>query len=214
VRCYGLGLLLNDGGGLIVTFRLLTDRNRSQCSCSVAVLALQYLNPRARGQCGRALPYNASKGRAVDDPRYQRYLTWRTEALRRCRAVIEPPIAPLLPAIIDVAAIRERLGQMFFGRACTQQEFADRFGFSLATVQDWEHERRKPDYAARLLLMVIAHDPLAVDAAIQAAIARTAMERERVEAVEHEVVRPSTAPFEVVRIERTLKRKQRGGVTA
>ena len=148
----------------------------------------------------------------MDDPRYRRYLTWRTEALRRCRAAVEPPIASLLPKMIDVAGIRERLGQMFSGRACTQQEFADRFGFSLATVQDWEHGRRKPDHAARVLLLAIAHDPLAVDAAIrvaieQAAAAERAAERAAAEAVEVEMVRPSSVPFEVVR---KLPRKSRG----
>lgn len=108
------------------------------------------------------------------------------------------------------------MGQMFSGRACTQQEFASRFGFSLATVQDWEHERRKPDYAARLLLMVIAHDPLAVDAAIQAAIVQAAAERERVEVpdLELEVVRPSTVPFEVQHLVRKLPRKRRDAVPA
>jgi len=149
----------------------------------------------------------------VDDPRYRRYLTWRTEALRRCRAAVEPPIASLLPKVVDVAGIRERLGQMFSGRACTQQEFASRFGFSLATIQDWEHGRRKPDHAARVLLLAIAHDPLAVDAAIKTAIEQAAAaERAAAEAVEVEMVRPSLVPFEVVHLARTLKRKQRGVV--
>jgi len=115
-----------------------------------------------------------------------------------------------LPKVIDVAAIRERLGQMFFGRACSQQEFASRFGFSLATVQDWEHQRRRPDHAARVLLMVIAYDPLAVDAAIRAAIVPADAERARVEAPEVEVVRPSSLPFEIQK----LGRKRRGVVPA
>ena len=38
-------------------------------------------------------------------------------------------------------------------------------------MRDWEQRRRKPDAAARVLLLVIAHNPAAVDAAIRAAIA-------------------------------------------
>lgn len=152
----------------------------------------------------------------MDDPQYQRYEAWRTEAARRCRSAVEPSVASRLPTTVDVAAIRERLGQPFAGRACTQQEFASRFGFSLATVQDWEHGRRKPDHAARVLLLTIDHDPSAVDAAIGAAMGRAAAERERVEepVVEVEMPRPSSLPFEVVRIARTLRRKPLGAVVA
>lgn len=152
------------------------------------------------------------KVRAVDDPRYQRYHAWQTEALRRCRAAAEPPVASRLPKLIDVAAIRARLGRAFAGRACTQQEFADRFGFSLATVQDWEHGRRKPDHAARVLLLAIAHDPLAVDAAIRTAIVQADADRERAEPVEVEVVKPSPSPFEIQHLARILTRKRRGRV--
>lgn len=152
----------------------------------------------------------------MNDSRHQRYEAWRTEALRRCRVAVEPSVASRLPETVDVAAIRERLGQPFAGRACTQQEFADRFGFSLATVQDWEHSRRQPDHAARVLLLAIEHDPGAVDAAIQAAIERAAADHDRVvmPVVEVEMPRPSSIPFEVVRIARMLKRKQRDAVSA
>ncbi len=56
VRCYGLELLLNGGGGLVVGFRLLTERKRSLCSCSAAVPAFQRLFPRARGRSHTAVP--------------------------------------------------------------------------------------------------------------------------------------------------------------
>lgn len=146
----------------------------------------------------------------MDEARYERYRAWRNEALRQCRAAAEPPVASRLPKVVDVAAIRARLGQAFSGRACTQQEFADRFGFSLATVQDWEHGRRKPDHAARVLLLAIAHDPLAVDAAVRTAIVQADAERERAEPAEVEVVKPSSRPFEV----KKLGRKRRGCVSA
>ena len=52
----------------------------------------------------------------------------------------------------------------------TQDAFARRFGFSAAAVRDWEQGRRKPEGAARVLLFLIAHDAIGIEAAIQAAI--------------------------------------------
>lgn len=67
-----------------------------------------------------------------------------------------------VPADIDVKAIRK-------GLKLTQAEFANRFGFPLATLRDWEQGRGKPDTSARVLLMVIAREPQAVERALQAA---------------------------------------------
>ena len=66
---------------------------------------------------------------------------------------------------VDVKAIRAGLG-------LSQQDFALRFGFSLAAVRDWEQRRRQPDPAARVLLTVIAHEPAAVDQALAKASPR------------------------------------------
>ena len=66
-----------------------------------------------------------------------------------------------VPEAIDVKAIRQKL-------RLTQEAFAQRFGFSPATVRDWEQRRRQPEQAARILLMVIAHNPEAVDQALAA----------------------------------------------
>lgn len=66
-----------------------------------------------------------------------------------------------VPDDIDVRAIRSDLG-------LTQDVFARRFGFSAAAIRDWEQGRRRPEQAARVLLMVIAHSPHAVDEAIAA----------------------------------------------
>ena len=71
-----------------------------------------------------------------------------------------------VPDTVDVKAIRAGLG-------LSQQEFALRFGFSLAAVRDWEQRRRQPDPAARVLLTVIAHEPEAVDRALAARAAAT-----------------------------------------
>lgn len=105
----------------------------------------------------------------VDDERYQRYCTWRTEAVRRCRLASEPPAASRLPPVVDVRAIRQRLGEVLGGKPITQEAFARRFGFSVAAVRAWERRRCVPDAASRVLLLVIDASPHAVDAAIDAA---------------------------------------------
>jgi putative transcriptional regulator len=67
-----------------------------------------------------------------------------------------------VPDNVDVRGIRADLG-------LSQEAFAKRFGFSLAAVRDWEQQRRTPEQAARVLLLVIANDPAAVDRALAAA---------------------------------------------
>ncbi len=67
-----------------------------------------------------------------------------------------------VPDNVDVRAIRADL-------ALSQEAFAKRFGFSLAAVRDWEQQRRQPEQAARVLLLVIANEPAAVDRALAAA---------------------------------------------
>ena len=67
-----------------------------------------------------------------------------------------------IPEAYDVGKIRRRM-------KLTQKEFASRFGFSLDSVQNWEQGRRIPDGPARTLLAVIAHEPKAVERALQAA---------------------------------------------
>jgi putative transcriptional regulator len=60
---------------------------------------------------------------------------------------------------IDVRAVRERLG-------LTRPAFAQRFGLAVAAVRDWEQGLRRPDPAARVLLMVIARSPETVAQAV------------------------------------------------
>lgn len=66
------------------------------------------------------------------------------------------------PAEVDVKAIRTALG-------LSQEAFARRFGLSAAAIRDWEQRRRQPDPAARVLLLVIAHNPDAVVEALRGA---------------------------------------------
>ena len=65
-----------------------------------------------------------------------------------------------LGRVPDVRAIRQKLN-------LTQQDFAETFHLSLATVRDWEQARTQPDQAARTLLRVIEKDPEAVQRALQ-----------------------------------------------
>jgi putative transcriptional regulator len=64
----------------------------------------------------------------------------------------EPARVHLPPDAIDVRALRDRLG-------LSRAAFADRFGLAVAAVRDWEQGLRRPDPAARVLLMVIARSP-------------------------------------------------------
>jgi len=59
----------------------------------------------------------------------------------------------------DVKRVRERLG-------LSQAEFALRFGLELATVQNWEQGRYRPDPAAQLALKLIDSHPDIVDAVL------------------------------------------------
>jgi len=67
----------------------------------------------------------------------------------------------VLPATTpkNVRAIRQRLG-------LSQQQFADRYGFSVETIRNYEQGHRHPTGPARVLLAVIANEPDAVTRAL------------------------------------------------
>jgi putative transcriptional regulator len=71
------------------------------------------------------------------------------------------------PAEVDVRAIRARTG-------LSQTRFARRFGFSPGAVKEWEHGRRRPEAAARVLLLVIASRPDVVDEVLAASMPQAA----------------------------------------
>ncbi len=60
---------------------------------------------------------------------------------------------------MDVKAIRRKLGK-------SQSEFARMIGVNLATLQNWEQGRRRPEGPARALLTVAAKSPKIVAAAL------------------------------------------------
>lgn len=62
-------------------------------------------------------------------------------------------------APVNVKAIRRRLGK-------SQAQFAHMIGVSVATLQNWEQGRRRPEGPARALLRVAATNPEAVAAAL------------------------------------------------
>ena len=59
------------------------------------------------------------------------------------------------PQAVDVAQLRTRL-------ALSQEQFAARFGFSVATLRHWERGDRSPSGASLVLLNVIDRTPQAV----------------------------------------------------
>jgi putative transcriptional regulator len=63
------------------------------------------------------------------------------------------------PEMVDVSALRLRMGM-------TQEQFAARFGFSVATLRHWERGDRSPHGASLVLLNIIQRAPDAVQAAL------------------------------------------------
>jgi putative transcriptional regulator len=57
-----------------------------------------------------------------------------------------------VPETVNVKAIRIKL-------KLTQAAFADRFGFTVGAVRDWEQGRRQPEASARILLKIIEKRP-------------------------------------------------------
>lgn len=64
-----------------------------------------------------------------------------------------------IPDEINVRGIRQKIEM-------SQSEFADYFGVSTRTIQQWEQGRRTPSGASRAFLMVIDKEPEAVRRAL------------------------------------------------
>lgn len=67
-----------------------------------------------------------------------------------------------LKRVLAQMSLRRKLG-------LSQSRFASRFGFTPATVKNWEQGRTQPDGPSRVLLAVIAHHPDAVEDALRKA---------------------------------------------
>ncbi|WP_143455954.1 helix-turn-helix domain-containing protein [Novacetimonas hansenii] len=64
------------------------------------------------------------------------------------------------PFDIDAAVVRKLTG-------LSQRDFANRYGFSLRTLQEWEQGRGKPDKSSRTLLGLIAVAPQELERAFR-----------------------------------------------
>lgn len=90
-----------------------------------------------------------------------RILKGAHEALGHARGEATEGFVVHVPDEVDVKEIRRRLEM-------TQTEFAERYGFSVDAVRNWEQGRRRPEGPARMLLKVIEREPEAVDRALAA----------------------------------------------
>lgn len=82
------------------------------------------------------------------------------EAITIAKGEADPSTYRLhIPPSIDVKAIRART-------KLSQRAFAERHGFSLGAIRDWEQGRSNPDKVARSLLMIIDREPEAVERAL------------------------------------------------
>lgn len=80
------------------------------------------------------------------------------ESIQQAGAIKRGTLAPgrtFAFSPLDVKAIRTRLQK-------SQREFAQMIGVSVATLQNWEQDRRKPEGPARALLQVALYKPDAV----------------------------------------------------
>ena len=68
--------------------------------------------------------------------------------------------------VIDVRILRKKLG-------LSQSQFAERFGFTPATLRNWEQGRREPTGPAQALLRAIHNDPENVIRALERGAHRT-----------------------------------------
>src|SRR5882757_2827419 len=98
--------------------------------------------------------------RAMTDEEIERNALDDPDSIVPFDEATEPQLVPPMP---DVALLRRRL-------KLSQAEFATRFGFSVATVRNWEQGRVLADGPARILLAVIANEPQAVIRALRAAL--------------------------------------------
>ncbi len=87
-----------------------------------------------------------------------------TQSIKQAGRIKRGKVKPSRVAVFnpaDVRAIREKLHK-------SQSEFALMIGVSIATLQNWEQGRRKPEGPAQALLRVASINPEAVAQALGA----------------------------------------------
>jgi putative transcriptional regulator len=68
---------------------------------------------------------------------------------------------------VQTLEFARRLREVREGLSLSQAEFAQRFGMSLRSLQEWEQARRLPDLAVLAYVRVIERNPRAVQAALK-----------------------------------------------
>jgi putative transcriptional regulator len=68
---------------------------------------------------------------------------------------------------VQTLEFARRLREVREGLQLSQAEFAQRFGMSLRSLQEWEQARRLPDSAVLAYLRVIESNPRAVQSALR-----------------------------------------------
>jgi len=68
---------------------------------------------------------------------------------------------------VQALEFARRLREVLEGLGRAQSEFAQQFGLSLRSLQEWEQARRLPDTAVLAYLRVIERNPKAVQAALK-----------------------------------------------
>jgi putative transcriptional regulator len=90
----------------------------------------------------------------------RRLIAGLTEAVAYARGEIDlPSYTVTVPDHVDVAKLRKHLG-------LSQNGFARAYGLDVTAIHAWEQGRRRPNRAARILLAVIAREPMAVQRAL------------------------------------------------
>jgi putative transcriptional regulator len=84
------------------------------------------------------------------------------EARRNVRGEVVVGMKVHIPPTIDATAIRVATG-------LSQIAFAAQIGVSAATLRNWEQNRRTPEGTARVLLALLAKDPMIVSRVLKAA---------------------------------------------
>ena len=82
-----------------------------------------------------------------------------TDAETEAAAQTDPDAQPMTADQLANAKPVARVKTLRRALRMSQEEFAERFHLSLATVRDWEQGRTQPDQAASTYLEVIARNP-------------------------------------------------------
>ena len=72
---------------------------------------------------------------------------------------------------VQTLEFARRVREVREGLGLSQAEFADRFGMSVRSLQEWEQARRLPDLAVLAYLRVIERNPRAVQSALKPNVA-------------------------------------------